>query len=286
VTDGDWRVVTEGDRRVVTEGDRRVVTEGEEPGREIWWERLLKPIKFPVSTLVGVRMGRSGVDATSATARRSCLVLAPHPDDETLGCGVTIMRRLDAGTAVRVAVVSDGSTYPPHKTAAQNIADRDAELRAACKVLGLDDDAVTHLSFPETKLHLAGDALVDAVADLVRANPPDDVLVTSEADPHSDHAALGVATRRALAGSTARLCVYPIWQWERPQSWFRTLQASSRPERIRTAGYRERKQRAISVYRSQLTTAAGGELTGGLGLTPKFIRRFVGADEVFFPVPK
>jgi hypothetical protein len=35
-------------------------------------------------------------DVTSQTAARSCVVLAPHPDDETLGCGATIMRKLAA----------------------------------------------------------------------------------------------------------------------------------------------------------------------------------------------
>ena len=195
------------------------------------------------------------------------------------------MRKVDAGTPVQVAIMTDGSTYPPHKTAADNIATRDAELRAACKVLGLDDRSVIHLSFPETQLHLAGDELVDAVSDLVKSCSPEDVLVTSEADPHSDHAALGEATRRALAGTNVRLLVYPIWQWERPRSWLRTLQGSSLPERVCTAGYLERKRRAINVYVSQLSVAAGGELTDKYGLTPGFIRRFMGAYEVFFPIP-
>jgi len=252
---------------------------------QIWWEKVIKPIKRPTSALVGTSMGRSGSDCTNATARRSCLVLAPHPDDETLGCGVTIMRKVEAGTPVQVVVVTDGSTYPPHKTAAQNIATRDAELRAACSVLGLDDRSIVHLSFPETQLHLAGDALVDAVSDLVKSACPDDVLVTSEADPHSDHAALGEATRRALAGTGVRLCVYPIWQWERPRSWIRTLQGSSRPERIGTAGYLERKQQAVAAYVSQLSAAAGGELIGDYGLTPGFIAHFMGSHEIFFPIP-
>jgi len=265
-----------------TNGSPTVAEQSED---QIWWEKVIKPIKRPTSALVGTSMGRSGSDCTNATARRSCLVLAPHPDDETLGCGVTIMRKVEAGTPVQVVVVTDGSTYPPHKTAAQNIATRDAELRAACSVLGLDDRSIVHLSFPETQLHLAGDALVDAVSDLVKSACPDDVLVTSEADPHSDHAALGEATRRALAGTGVRLCVYPIWQWERPRSWIRTLQGSSRPERIGTAGYLERKQQAVAAYVSQLSAAAGGELIGDYGLTPGFIAHFMGSHEIFFPIP-
>ena len=255
------------------------------PEKSAWWETPLEPIKSPFSTVVGTSISRSGTDATAATAKRSCVVLAPHPDDETLGCGVAIMRKVDAGTAVQVVVVSDGSTYPPHKSPEDNIATRDAELRAACAALGLPDGAVTHLSFPETKLHLAGEELVDAVSDVVRTHAPDDVLVTSEADPHSDHAALGVATRSALAGRSTRLLLYPIWQWERPRSWLRTLQGSSRPERVHTSGYVDRKRDALARYTSQLTVAAGGELSEDVGLTPQFIRRFVGRYEVFFPCP-
>jgi LmbE family N-acetylglucosaminyl deacetylase len=255
------------------------------PEKSAWWEALVDPLKLPISTVVGTSIARTGTDATAATAKRSCVVLAPHPDDETLGCGVAIMRKVDAGTAVQVVVVSDGSTYPPHKSPADNIATRHAELLASCAALGLRDDAVTHLSFPETKLHLAGDELVDAVCDVVRIHAPDDVLVTSEADPHSDHAALGLATGRALAGRSTRLVLYPVWQWERPRSWLRTLQGASRPERVRTAGYVERKRAALAHYTSQLTVAAGGELAEDVGLTPQFIRHFVGTYEVFFPVP-
>ena len=265
----------------VLENDERQPAEWD----PVWWERWLTTVKPPISTVVGSAMGKAGTDRTEALTRRSCVVLAPHPDDETLGCAATIMRKVDAGTPVRVVVVTDGSTYPPHKSREQNIADRDAELRAACRVLGLADDAVVHLSFPETKLHLAGEALVDALSDIVSEDHPDDVLVTSEADPHSDHAALGQATRRVMAGRDGRVCVYPIWQWERPRSWMRTLHGASRPERVSTSGYLERKHQAIALFRSQLTTAAGGELDGGIGLTPMFLRRFTGTHEVFFPIP-
>ncbi len=252
---------------------------------EPWREQALRPFKPVLSGMVGACIARSGADVTNAATGRSCLVLAPHPDDETLGCGTAIMRRVDASTPVHVVVVSDGSTWPPGRDPAENIATRDAELRAACKLLGLPAAGVTHLDFPEQGLHLAGDDLVDAVADAIRTWEPAEVLTTSECDPHPDHAALGVATRRAVSGTGARVLVYPVWQWDHPRSWVRTLRASSRPELVSTAGYLERKRAAVDVYGSQLSSVAGGDLTGGYGLGPRFLGRFLGSHEMFFPVP-
>jgi LmbE family N-acetylglucosaminyl deacetylase len=245
-------------------------------------EVLLRSVKRPLAGAMGTSIGHRAVDVTEEVARRSCLVLAPHPDDETLGCGATIMRKVSAGTPVHVLVLTDGATWPPWNTPADNIAIRDTELRAACGVLGLQADDLTHLAFPETELQLGGEALVEAVADAVRIHQPDDVLATSEADPHSDHAALGSAVRRALAGRATRLLSYPIWQWERPRSWLRTMRLSARPEVVGTAGYLDGKRAAVAVYRSQISTGSGNAKTEGL--EPWFLRHFLGPREMFFPV--
>ena len=48
------------------------------------------------------------IDVTDQAAASSCVVIAPHPDDETLGCGAIIARKRAAGTNVRVVIVTDG----------------------------------------------------------------------------------------------------------------------------------------------------------------------------------
>jgi LmbE family N-acetylglucosaminyl deacetylase len=245
-------------------------------------EAALVPVKLPLAARMGNSIARKGADVTGDWARRSALVLAPHPDDETLGCAVTVMRKLESGAAIHVIVITDGATWPPDHPQAENIAVRHAELLASAKVLGLSEDSLTHLDFPETQLDTAGDALVDAVADAVRAHRPDDVLVTSEADPHADHAALGAATRRALAGTGASVLAYPIWQWTRPRSWTRTMAAASPAVTVSTDGYLPRKTTAMSVFHSQMSAAAGGDQKEGL--TPGFLSHFAGDVEMFFPV--
>lgn len=246
---------------------------------------MSKPLEPPLARRMAAAMARRGTDVTASSARRACLVLAPHPDDETLACGATVMRKVAASTPVHVVVVSDGRTWPPQREPEANVATRDRELRAACALLGLGAGDVTHLAFREQELADAGTDLVDAVADAVRRTRPVHVLSTSEFDPHPDHAALGVAVRRALAGTGVRVLAYPVWQWVSPRSWTRTAQgATVRAELVRTDGYLERKRAAVAVYRSQLTVEAGGELTGGYGMGPRFLRHFLGRHEMFFPV--
>jgi LmbE family N-acetylglucosaminyl deacetylase len=239
----------------------------------------LEPFSPALAVVMRHALFRMGTDTTAASERRSCLVVAPHPDDETLGAGVTIMRKVDAATPVHLLVVTDGSKSPPGEPAAV-AALRAAELRAACDVLGLADSDVTQLDFVDAELDPDDEALVAAVAEVVAAHRPTDVLVTGATDPHEDHGALGVATRRAVAGSGARLLVYPVWQFDRPARLLRQLRRSGRPELVSTQGYLDRKRAAVAAYPSQL--AARNHDTEGL--TPRFLEHFVGPWEMFFPV--
>ena len=241
--------------------------------------RALEPHYPGLATALRHALYRVGADVTTSVARRPCLVVAPHPDDETLGAGVTIMRKVEAGTPVRVLIATDGSKSPPgdpERVAAM----RTAELGAACKELGLPSDAVERLPFVDAELERAEEALVSAIADAVARFEPDEVLSTSETDPHEDHAALGRATRIAVSGRSTRLLAYPVWQFDRPPRLLRMLVRSGRPELVRTEGYLARKRRAIAAFDSQLAPVPNPD-----GLEPSFVAHFEGAYETFFPVP-
>jgi LmbE family N-acetylglucosaminyl deacetylase len=248
------------------------------------FDASIRDAKRPISRLVGQAVGWRAKDVTADVARRSCLILAPHPDDETLGCAATVMRKVAAGTAVHVVVVTDGRNWPPDRDPADNIATRAGELREACRLLGLGVRDLTHLSFPPDQLDPSDDSLIGAVADAIRIHQPDDIFCTSEADPHGDHAALAIATRTALAGSKSRLLAYPIWQWERPRRWVHMVQTSSWPEKVSIGDYLERKREIIGVFHSQLAESAGGDLVG-MGLSPAFLGNFLNSHEMFFQVP-
>jgi len=212
-----------------------------------------------------------GTDVTSEHARRSGLVCAPHPDDETLGCGGLIARKRDAGTAVRVLVASNGARSHVTSSGLDLVAIRAREVAKACRVLGVDTADLVQLGLPDGELARFEDDLVDRIAEEIDERRPDDVFVTSTRDWHPDHQALGRAARRAVARTrwTPRLLEYPIWWWV-DGPWRRrdgegrwsygagyasdTVKAVSVPtvELVATPPYLETKRRAIAAHRSQL----------------------------------
>jgi LmbE family N-acetylglucosaminyl deacetylase len=243
-------------------------------------EDALEPFNPTLAVVMRRVLYRVGTDVTHASARRSCLVLAPHPDDETLGAGATIMRKVEAGTPVHLVVVTDGSKSPIGDPAAVT-ALRRAELRAACEVLGVASRDVTELGFVDAELDGDDPALVAALREVVAAHHPDEVLVTGDTDPHEDHAALGAAARRALAGTRTPVRTYPVWQFDRPGRLVRQMRRAGRPELVSTAGFRERKRRAVASYPSQM--AAHDD--DAEGLRPGFMRNFDAPYEMFFEEP-
>ena len=105
--------------------------------------------------------------------------------------------------------------------------------------------------------------------------------MTGADDPHEDHAVLGAATRRALAGSGVRMLTYPIWQFDRPALLVKHLRRGGRPELVRTdSGYRFRKRKAVAAYPSQMAARNDDPE----GLRPNFLPNFDGPYEMFFPV--
>ena len=111
------------------------------------------------------------------------LVLAPHPDDEVIGCGGLVALHLREGRKVHVVVATDGAQ-------AGNAATREAESRAALALLG--DATIEFLGFPDRDLSDAHE-LDDRLAAILRDWKPDLIAVPSPLEIHPDHVALSRA---------------------------------------------------------------------------------------------
>lgn len=111
------------------------------------------------------------------------LIIAPHPDDEVLGCGGVIARWVQAGHRVTVAIATKG--WAPLFPEAQVQQVRD-EARAASARLGVQE--LLFLDLPVTRLHLTPAHELNAIcADLLARVRPDTLLLPHPGDRHEDH---------------------------------------------------------------------------------------------------
>jgi LmbE family N-acetylglucosaminyl deacetylase len=214
-------------------------------------------------------------------------VIAPHPDDETLGCGGLIATACSLGSAVDVIYLTDGSAaLPDHPkiTPNQLIGVRAAEARAALAVLGVAPGHVHFLGAPDGRLdHLASaeqEHLVSALAGLLARLRPDHVLVPWRHDGSSEHEAAFGWTVAALrtAVPAPRLLEYPVWAWWSPRYLARFAMTSAPIRRLPIGIVRDLKASAVNEFRSQIHPVPPWTHTA---LPQGFTRSFLGTSEYF-----
>ena len=210
---------------------------------------------------------------------RGIVVIAPHPDDETLGCGGLIALAHDEGRAVKIVVVSDGCGSHPNSKSHPPKALRDLrerETRAALTILGLDESALAFLRLPDRYVPDEGEAAegaARAIAATVGEIDASAILATWRHDPHCDHQAawrIAAVAKRLSPGHVA-LIAYPIWGWSLPPKT--PLPAGPKGWRLAIDEALPRKRRAIAAHRSQISNLVEND-PPKLVLTEETLARF------------
>jgi LmbE family N-acetylglucosaminyl deacetylase len=190
----------------------------------------------------------------------SALVVAPHPDDETFGCGGAVALLVRGGAAVHVVFVTDGSaSHPSHPAVAPSeiAARRREEARTATGALGVDWERVAFLGERDGALARLGDEraeeAVGRIAAMLARLAPAAVLTPCRLDGSSEHDASFALVSRALlrAGQGPRLLEFPVWSWWNPLLLLGPMLASRRVWRVDLRDFRVAKARAIASYASQ-----------------------------------
>lgn len=148
----------------------------------------------------------------AAPPRGSVLVLAPHPDDESLGCGGAIVFHHRQGDSVKVVFATDGAAGDPldYYRDCDYRELRRAEARRAASILGIDN--LVFWDYPDGKLAEAND-LSERLRTLLTTDRPDIIYRPSTLEIHPDHWALGVGAEEALRQyrpASGDFC-YEIW---------------------------------------------------------------------------
>ncbi|WP_158639136.1 PIG-L deacetylase family protein [Elioraea rosea] len=187
------------------------------------------------------------------------VVLAPHPDDESLGCGALLRAAAFAGRRSVVVVVTDGRRSHPSSPSvgADALAQlRALEVRAALAALH-PDIALIELGYRDCEAPDAPPAA--AIAASVIAGAVDEfgataLVATWRGDPHKDHVATAELARRVVALRPGlRLWSYPIWGRFAPPEGAADAAAPTRIVRFDARRFCSAKAAAIACHRSQMT---------------------------------
>ena len=198
------------------------------------------------------------VDFSALGGSGGLVIVAPHADDESLGCAGLIAAARGNGVEVRIVVVSDGVgshpnslDYPPARLRCL----RRDEARAAAALLGVRDHEVIFLDLPDRYIESTGPAAAAAIALIVsvaQSIAAEALFVTWEHDPHDDHrAAHTLARAAALELANVRLYAYPIWGWMLPDD----TEVGEAPSGVRLdiTEHLPAKKAAIQAHSSQVT---------------------------------
>lgn len=190
------------------------------------------------------------------------LVIAPHPDDETLGCGGLIARQAASGRTVHVVYLTDGeASHRGHPILAEHHIGkmRRSEALNALAVLGVANapEAARFLAAPDGELdRLSSErrrAVCAAIADEMRAVRPAVVCVPYRADGSSEHTAAFAMAHEAWAEvGGERMLEYVVWGWRNPLRLRPRLQNGAENFRLELGDRLAVKRRAVACYRSQV----------------------------------
>jgi LmbE family N-acetylglucosaminyl deacetylase len=183
------------------------------------------------------------------------MILAPHADDESLGCGGLIAELCGRGLPPLVLVVTDGTGSHPNSRlwpAERLRALREDETLQATAALGLPASNVGFMRLRDTAAPHDGPDFEAACTFIsARLRDCDTLLSPWGLDPHCDHEAVQKMARRVARDKGLRLLSYPVWGWLIAPDTQIAPALPMRGFRLDISRHLQAKGRAIRLHASQ-----------------------------------
>jgi LmbE family N-acetylglucosaminyl deacetylase len=212
------------------------------------------------------------------------VVIAPHPDDESLGCGGLISLLVNLHIPIRVVIVSDG--VGSHRNSDAFPEDRLREVRQqeaidAVETLGVKQESLAFLNLPDQHVPFPGlDGFSEAVdacfaAMTAREFAPETIVLPWRRDPHCDHESSWQMAQAAsmMLERPVRTLEYAIWLAELGEVHAWPDEEEMHAWRVDISTVLDRKHAAIVCHRSQTTDLIDDD-PSGFRLSPETLARF------------
>ena len=183
--------------------------------------------------------------------RTPTLIIAPHPDDETLGAGGLIAALRDGGIEIIVVAVTDGEHAYGETPGMAAL--REEEQTLALSQLGVDFQHIHRLRLPDRSVAAHEEALVGALLQLVCSDVH--IVAPWPGDFHPDHEACGRAAEIVARRKHLQLTWYMFWAWHR--GTLQLLDGLALTSFPLSKTELETKCRALRCHQSQLRHPSG-----------------------------
>jgi len=209
------------------------------------------------------------------------IVFAPHPDDETLACGGTIIRKIQEGFDVHVVVMTDGRhshevTLGLAEPSPETIAEiRATEFSEATRALGVNLSNLILLGFEDGKLREQMSEARERTVRILREVRPVEIYMPYRDDANEDHR----TTYEIVAGSVReadllpKMYEYSVWNGKLPRPGLKVFVMDIH-------GELGRKIEAISKYKSQISKCFPKQEKAVL--SEEFVNMFRSESETFY----
>jgi len=215
------------------------------------------------------------------------LIVAPHADDESLGCGGVISLLRKYGQTVYIVLLSDGTLSHPNSKEypAEKLRDlREQELIDAARILGVNEENIIFCRYPDRNVPTTRDErfehTVENLTKMLHAIKPQSIFVPWRRDPHPDHQAAFQLINSAET-LNAKIYEYPIWLQELGEKEDAPAQQEVMPFRLNISSVLDKKQEAILQHRSQITDLINDD-PEGFQLSQEMLDQFNVPYETFF----
>lgn len=253
-------------------------------GMPVWKRR----VRVPASALAR-KAFRVRAHAYVPKGEPVTLVIAPHQDDDVLGCGGLIARKRLEGYPVHVVYLTDGSaSHKNHPTLSREAISelRQTEARRGLHSLGVETPAIHFLGAEDgslawlSKERAAG--ISAQLAALIKEIKPDEIFTPFREDGSSEHEAAFGLLRDALSSAqhtSSRIFEYPVWSLWNPLLLIRPFFKNKRVVFFSFKGYGFLKERAIDCHRSQFEATPPWKKPV---ISPEFRQLFLSEEEFYF----